>query len=235
MSPLIKKSMECVKGTLDTRAVWTLTVTIVFCLVVMAGMMPSAGSGGGDAEASLAYILTGGEKADRIDANAMVTGVIKQKNQMHLQQADDDMWTISKEEVYVLNDPFYPLEGDVGVLLNESGTLELKEAMITGRLYQDLTDIYQGTFTASTGSSGKVPTTTSIGTGGSVVMLEQVYQVGGVSYAKIKVANQSYDRLRPGMTFAENYQLSSIIDRETVEVMCGDEKYEIEVGVMRKI
>jgi len=66
-------------------------------------------------------------------------------------------------------------------------------------------------------------------------MVQEIYEIRGIRYAKIKVNDNSYDRLKAGSDFGDVLRVQEIKDDQTVVVLCGDENYELKVGELRKI
>ncbi len=67
-----------------------------------------------------------------IDSEGLASRVVEQKFQIHMEEMDQQMGEIPYVEVWVLNDPFYPLIGEVGDLRNSEGTLSSKEWQMLG-------------------------------------------------------------------------------------------------------
>ena len=60
-----------------------------------------------------------------IDSSNLAGRVLEQKFQIHMEESDQEMGEIPYVEVWVLNDPFYPLMGPIGTLREADGVLPL--------------------------------------------------------------------------------------------------------------
>ena len=79
------------------------------------------------------------------------------------------------------------------------------------------------------------PTSALAGVPERVVIVEEIYEIRGIRYAKIKVNDNTFDKLKAGSEFAEVFRLTEIKDDQTVLILCGDETYELKVDQLRKI
>ncbi len=137
---------------------------------------------------------------------------------------------IPYSDVWVLNDPFLPLMGEVGALIDNEGTLDSKLGLMLDRT---LTDSAAATSAPASTPSSSVPTTASVS--GQAVLVEDIYENRGIMYAKVKVGDVSYDRIKAGVTFADNYKIVEFKSADTLTLMCGDENYELKKGQLRRI
>jgi hypothetical protein len=208
--------------------------TIILTLLVM-----SFNPGSKEAEGVMLTQALLSEKADLgIDSQVVASRIVEQKFQIHMQETDQQMGEIPSVEVWVLNDPFYPLIGDVADLRSDQGTIASKEWQMLGFPdYKQGTTSTSSTSTTTTTSTTSPSVTSSSATSGTqtVVMVQEIYEIRGIRYAKIKVNDNSYDRLKAGSDFADVLRVQEIKDGQTVVVLCGDENYELKVGELRKI
>lgn len=173
------------------------------------------------------------EKAElNIDSQDLASRVLEQKFQIHMEEMDQQMGEIPYVEIWVLNDPFYPLMGVVANLRNTDGTLSNKQWQMLG--FPDYEG--EGTTTSAPAPStppSSVPVTTGVTQ--RVVIVEEIYEIRGIRYASIKVNDNTYDKLKAGSEFSEVFKIQEIRDGDTVIILCGDETYELEVDQLRKI
>lgn len=202
--------------------------TVVLAVLVMAAN-PGA-RGRGDTMLSQAMLPENSEVD--IDSEGMASRVVEQKFQIHMEEMDQQMGEIPYVEVWVLNDPFYPLIGEVGDLRSQEGTLSSKEWQMLGYPNYEAAETAAPAPTTST-PTGSLPVTTSVPQ--RVVLVQAIYEMRGINYVDIKVNDQTYDKLKAGSDFAEVFRLQEIVDGETVIVLCGDETYELKVNQLRKI
>ncbi len=220
-------------GVLVLASVITLTLTA----------LPSAGKG----RDSLARTMSlSGEESLEIKGVSLAERAIEQKYQIHMEETTAQAGDIPYEDVWALNDPFFPLIGDPGTLSDDTGTLDSKLAHILGRPVPQTPATVQldaggnpitGTTPGPTGTTGITGTT--VGTtsmqSGNVLLVEQITESRGIMYARIKVGSQVYDNIRAGTAFADIYEIAEFKDYQTVVILCGDERYELQVGQLRRI
>ncbi|OFW55643.1 MAG: hypothetical protein A2Y75_05515 [Candidatus Solincola sediminis] len=168
-----------------------------------------------------------------IDSSGIASRIIEENFQIHMQEADQESGEIPYVEVWVLNDPFYPLMGELGSLRSAEGTLSGKEWQMLG--FPDYTQDTGGSTGTSAASQASSAATVTTSASENVVVVESIYEVRGIRYAIIKVNDTSYDRLKTGSAFAEVFKVQEIRDNQTVLVLCGDETYELKVNQLRKI
>lgn len=176
------------------------------------------------------------EKAGlEINSDDLASRIIEQKFQIHMQEADQQMGEIPYIEVWVLNDPFYPLIGQVNDLRNSEGILSGKEWQMLG--FPTYEQQQQSGGSTSTSAPSQAPAAAPVAASAPqrVVIVESIYEVRGIRYAIIKVNDRSYDRLKAGTDFADVFKVQEIKDNKTVIVVCGDETYELNVNELRKI
>ena len=97
----------------------------------------------------------------------------------------------------------------------------------------ELVDEATGGTMAPVAPPGTLPVTTGVPQ--RVVIVEEIYEIRGIRYARIKVNDNTFDKLKAGSEFAEVFRVTEIRDGETVIVLCGDETYELKVDQLRKI
>lgn len=208
-----------------------MAISLVILAVLVVAVNPGAAQ---DEDSTLSQaMLPGGEQLE-IDSQGLTARVVEQKFQIHMEETDQQAGEIPYVEIWVLNDPFYPLMGEVGDLRREEGALSSKEWQMLG--FPDYTAVEEGTTTgapASSSPTGSLPVTTGVTQ--HVVMVEEIYELRGIRYADIKVDDVTYDKLKAGSEFAEVFRLQEITGERTLTVLCGDETYELEVKQLRKI
>jgi len=207
-----------------------MALALVVLTVLILSMEP--GMDRGD-KAVLSHAMLSERAEVNIDSEDLAARVLEQRFQIHMEEMDQQMGEIPYVEVWVLNDPFYPLIGEVGTLRKEEGTMSGKEwQMLEFPNYDELAD-------DTGGSLGPVapPSTLPVTTGvpQRVVIVEEIYEIRGIRYARIKVNDNTFDKLKAGSEFAEVFRVTEIKDDETVIVLCGDETYELKVDQLRKI
>jgi hypothetical protein len=207
---------------------------MVLAMVILAVLVMAANPGArGRGDTTLSQAMLPEDTEVDIDSEGLASRVVEQKFQIHMEEMDQQMGEIPYVEVWVLNDPFYPLIGEVGDLRSSEGTLSSKEWQMLG--YPD----YEAAASATTGApaspapTGTLPVTTSVPQ--RVVLVQSIYEMRGIRYVDIKVNDLTYDKLKAGSDFAEVFRLQEIVDGETVIVLCGDETYELKVNQLRKI
>jgi hypothetical protein len=212
-----------------------LLMGMVLAMVILAALVMAANPGArGSDNTTLSQALMSDKTEVDIDSEGLASRVVEQKFQIHMEEMDQQMGEIPYVEVWVLNDPFYPLIGEVGDLRNSDGTISSKEWQMLGFPDYEAADenVTPGAPTTSPPSS-TLPVTTSVPE--RVVLVQEIYEMRGIRYAKIKVNDQTYDKLKAGSDFAEVFRLQEIVDNQTVVVLCGDEIYELKVNQLRKI
>ncbi len=214
-----------------------LLVGMALALVILAVLVMAANPGApGREEAMLSQAMLSGRAAVDIDSGGLASRVVEQKFQIHMEEMDQQMGEIPYVEIWVLNDPFYPLMGEVADLRSEDGALSSKEWQMLGfPNYEDIEEAQTGGTgaPAPTSPPSALPVTTGIPQ--RVVLVEAVYEMRGIRYADIKVNDSTYDKLKAGSEFAEVFRIQEIRDDQTVVVLCGDETYELKVNQLRKI
>jgi hypothetical protein len=209
-----------------------MVLALIILVVLVMAMNPGAP---GSDEALLSQAMLSEKAQVDIDSEGLAARVVEQKFQIHMEEIDQQMGEIPYVEVWVLNDPFYPLIGEVGDLRASEGTLSSKEWQMLG--FPDYEGVAaQGTTGGAPASStptSSLPVTTGIPQ--RVVLVEEVYEIRGIRYADIKVNDNTYDKLKAGSEFSEVFRLQEIRDDQIVIVLCGDETYELKVNQLRKI
>jgi len=206
---------------------------MAIALVILAVLVVAVNPGANDKDdATLSQAMLSERSQLEIDTEGLTARVVEQNFQIHMEEMDQQTGEIPYVEIWVLNDPFYPLMGDVADLRSEEGTLSGKQWQMLG--FPDY-DIEEGTTTSAPVSSaptGALPVTTDVQ---RVVMVEEIYEIRGIRYADIKVNDVTYDKLKAGSEFADVFRVQEIVDGETVKVLCGDESYDLKVEQLRKI
>ncbi len=212
-----------------------LLMGMALALTVMTVLVMAVDPGSGRGRSSLSQAVLSGRGELSLNSREMASRVVEQKFQIHTQEAEQQPGEIPYVEVWVLNDPFYPLMGEVGNLLQNSGDIASKEWQMLG-----FPNYQTGTTTTGTATGAPVtsaPSATPVTTGLSqhVVMVTDIYEIRGIRYADIKVNDTRYEKLKAGSTFAEVFKVQEIKDEQTVVFTCGDESYELKVNQLRKI
>ncbi len=206
---------------------------MVLATLVIAVLVMAANPGAGGKKGVLLSQAMPAEKAALvIDSQALATRVVEQKFQLRTEEADGQLEEIPYVEVWVLNDPFYPLMGEAGDLRSSEGALASKEWQMRG--FPDY-EAGQGTGSGAPAAapSGSLPVTASVPQ--RVVLVQEIYEIRGIRYANLKVNDQVYDKLKAGSDFGEVFRVQEIKDARTVVVLCGDENYELKLNQLRKI
>jgi len=207
-----------------------MVLALIILVVLVMAMNPGAP---GKDEALLSQAMLSEKAQVDIDSEGLAARVVEQKFQIHMEEMDQQMGEIPYVEIWVLNDPFYPLIGEVADLRRNEGTLASKEWQMLGfPNYEAATEGTGGAPATSTPTSS-LPVTTGVPQ--RVVLVEEVYEIRGIRYADIKVNDSTYDKLKAGSEFAEVFRLQEIKDDQMVIVLCGDETYELKVNQLRKI
>ncbi len=209
-------------------------------VTLMLAVLPEAGVGRDSLVRTMS--LTGQGNLE-IKGVSLAERAIEQKNQIHMQESAPIAGDIPYQDVWVLNDPFFPLIGNPGTLRDDTGTLDSKLAHITGRPVppSPLTQTLDAGGNLTVGTTGSPGGTTGASVGitstqsGNVLLVEQITESRGIMYARIKVGSQVYDNVRSGTAFAEIYKIAEFKDYQTVVILCGDERYELQVGQLRRI
>ena len=208
-------------------------LALAFLILTVLIMAVEPGADRGD-KAVLSHALLSERAEVNIDSEDLAARVLEQRFQIHMEEMDQQMGEIPYVEVWVLNDPFYPLMGTVGTLRNEEGTMSSKEwQMLEFPDYELLEDPTAGGTAPVAPPPGTLPVTTGVPQ--RVVMVEEIYEIRGIRYARVKVNDNTFDKLKAGSEFAEVFRVTEIRDDETVIVLCGDETYELKVDQLRKI
>lgn len=220
------------------RAMTRLFLGLALSLLVTAVLVMAAEPmKGGRDEALLSQALLSGRGEVNVDSRGLASRMVEQKFQIHMEEMEQQPGEIPYVEVWVLNDPFYPLMGEVGTLRREAGDLASKEWQMLGfPSYEE--EGATGTTGTTTGAPvTSVPSATPVTTGVTqrVVMVSDIYEIRGIRYADIKVNDTRYEKLKAGSTFAEVFKVQEIKDEQTVILTCGDEAYELKLNQLRKI
>ncbi|MDI6832153.1 MAG: hypothetical protein QME88_12595 [Actinomycetota bacterium] len=233
--------MEGKSGTRDgarienrgARAAVRLLCGLALATMVVSVLMMSARPGRGETgRTALSQVLVSPDGGVEIDGDGLASRVVEQRFQIHMEETDQQMGEIPYVEIWVLNDPFYPLMGPAGNLRSSDGNLANKQWQMLG--FPDYEQ--QGAATGSappTSPSSSLPVTTSVPQ--RVVMLKDVYEMRGIRYADIKVNDNTYTKLKAGSEFAEVFKVQEVKSDDTVVVVCGDETYELKKNELRKI
>lgn len=180
---------------------------------------------------SLAQSLAPGQNAGALESDAIVSRTIEQHFNIQLVESSYP-GEIPYSDVWVLNDPFMPLMGDVGALVDNEGTLDSKLGLILNR---DLDEGTAGSSTAPTTTpSSTVPVTAEVSSG-QVILVQDIFESRGIKYAKIKVGDTSYENIKAGVSFGNNYKIVEFKSSTVLVLMCGDETYELQKGQLRRI
>jgi len=213
----------------EQRAYLLAGMALALLVVIVLVMSVNPGSRGGGGATLSQGMLTGTEGLD-IDSRSLASRVVEQKFQAGSEETAKQLSEIPYVELYVLNDPFYPLMGEVANLKDTSGVLAGKQWQMLGfPVYEQ----GQTTGAPSQAPSGAVPVTTELSQ--RVVMVTSVYEIRGIRYADIKVNDTKYEKLKAGSEFASVFKVQEVKDSQTVVVVCGDETYELKVNQLRKI
>lgn len=226
----LRDEIDEIRDPINIRLFVVMGLALVVTTVLIMSIAPGA-EVKGDAMLSNALLLK--EAGAEIDSRGLASRVIEQKFQIHMEEADQQMGEIPYVEIWVLNDPFYPLMGGASDLRDTKGTLSGKEWQMLGfPQYEKQEGATPGTAT-TTQSSSALPAS-AIATQ-KVVMVKEIYEIRGIRYATIKVNDLAYDKLKAGSVFGDVFKVQEINDNQTVTVICGDESYELKVGQLRKI
>jgi hypothetical protein len=207
---------------------------MVLATVILAVLVMAATPGArGRSDTMLSQAMLPEDTEVDIDSEGLASRVVEQKFQIHMEEMDQQMGEIPYVEVWVLNDPFYPLMGEVGTLRENSGNLAGKEWQMLG--FPNYEQEGGGTTTGApvTSAPSAVPVTTDVNQ--RVVMVTDIYEMRGIRYADIKVNDNKYQKLKAGSEFAEVFKVQEIKDEQTLVLVCGDESYELKVNQLRKI
>jgi len=201
----------------------TLAMAIAFAFV----LVPGAGTLRGDR--ALVSKALGEGLSGKGGYRDMAMRVIDQRFQA-ASETEELLRNIPPVDVWVLNDPFYPLMGEVGTLQKKEGTLSSKQWQMLGFPQYETGG---GTTPAPTTTpTSPTPVTSSLPQ--NVVLVKDIYEVRGIKYATIKVNDQTYDKLKPGSEFANVFKVMEIKDGSVV-LQCGDEVVEIPENQIRKV
>ena len=171
-----------------------------------------------------------------VKSEVIAERALKQKFQLHMQEVEQQAGIIPYVDVWVLNDPFFPLLGNPGVLIDNKGTLDSKLGKMLNRPDPESTSEGGGstTTTTTTGAQGATFGNSSEKKG-SAVLIEAITESRGIMYARIKIGSEIFDRVKAGSVISGNYKIEEFKDRESLILLCGDEKYEMKVGQLRLI
>ncbi|MBN2027768.1 MAG: hypothetical protein JW854_13510 [Actinobacteria bacterium] len=211
------------------RLLTGMAIALVILTVLVMAANPGAS---GKNDTTLSQAMLSERSQLEIDTEGLTARVVEQNFQIHMEEMDQQTGEIPYVEIWVLNDPFYPLMGEVGDLRDEDGTLSSKEWQMLG--FPDYEFEQEGSTTAPVSSTptSTLPVTTGVQ---RVAMVEEIYEIRGILYVDIKVNDVTYDKLKAGSEFAEVFMVQEIVNERTVRVLCGDETYDLEVGQLRKI
>lgn len=223
------REREEAKGKATIRMLCGLALAVMVMAVLVISSKPGSGAGG---KTALSQALVSPDSEVEIDSEGLATRVVEQKFQVHMEEMDQQLGEIPYVEIWVLNDPFYPLMGAVGDLRSNEGNLVNKQWQMLG-----FPDYEQATSTTgsapATSPSSSLPVTTSVPQ--RVVLLKDVYEMRGIKYADIKVNDDTYTKLKAGSEFAEVFKVQEITGDGSVVVVCGDENYQLKENELRKI
>jgi hypothetical protein len=213
-----------------------LFVGLAFAIIVCSVLMMSFGPSSARNQRSLSDAF-GGVKASEIDSEELAHRIVSQQFQIHMQESDQGSGEIPSVEVWVLNDPFYPLMGKAGDLRSTDKTLSSKEWQMLGFPSYQSTQPSSGggTTTTTTGSQATAAASADASAAQRVVIVQEIYEVRGIQYGKVKVNDTVYDKLKAGSDFADVFKVKEIKDNSTMVIVCGDEEFELQVGQLRKI
>jgi hypothetical protein len=214
-----------------------LLIGLALSTVILAALVMSINPGVKETkQIMLSQALLADKEGARINSEDLAARVVEQKFQVHAQESDQSAGEIPSVEVWVLNDPFYPIIGKVANLRSNKGTLAGKEWQMLGFPKYETGTSGGTSGTSSTNQTSSNSTASVSATSAQkVVLVEEIYETRGIKYGKIKVNDTTYDRLKAGSDFADVFKVLEIKDDQTVVVMCGDEQYELRVGQLRKI
>lgn len=216
----------CLKP-LRTRILLGMALALIITATLVMAMEPGSERVGANV---LYQALLSGRENVELDTRSLASRMVEQKFQIHMEEMEQQPGEIPYVEVWVLNDPFYPLMGEVGTLRESSGNLASKEWQMLG-----FPNYEQGTTTGAPVASAPSATPVTAGVTQRAVMLTGIYEIRGIRYADIKVNDTRYEKLKAGSTFAEIFKIQEIKDEQTVVLTCGDEVYELKVNQLRKI
>lgn len=225
-----KREKHRIYGQSLQRSVLKLTTMLVLAIATATAIVfiPAAGSLKG--ERGLLNKALGEGMTGTSAGKEMALRVIDQRFQTP-SETDDLLRNIPPVDVWVLNDPFYPLMGEVGTLRKKDGALSSKQWQIIGFPEYE-TEGGTTTTTPTTTPTSPTPVTSSLPQ--NVVLVKDIYEVRGIKYATIKVNDQTYDKLKPGSEFANVFRVMEIKDNSVV-LQCGDEVIEIPENQIRKV
>ncbi len=211
------------------RMLTGMTISLVIITVLVLAVSP--GSTGKD-RAALSQALLSDQDGVEIDTENLTSRIVEQKFQIHMEEMDQETGEIPYVDIWVLNDPFYPLMGEIGGLREEEGGLANKQWQMLG-----FPDYEASTGTTTGAPTGSAPSTIPVTAGVTdrVLLVEDIYEMRGIRYVDVKVNDVEYNMMKAGSEFAEVFRIQEIKDDDGVIVLCGDEAYEIEVGQLRKI
>lgn len=237
MHRMVRNMGNAIRGEADDgssrriRLLSSLALALVISVIFLAAASGNVEKGAVDR--SLSQSLAPGQSSGELmDPEAIVSRTVEQRFNIQLVETGYP-GEIPYSDVWVLNDPFYPLMGDVGALVDNIGTLDSKLGLMLNRTIS--TTGTTGTTSApTTEPSSSVPVTAGV-TSGQALLVEDIYENRGIKYAKIKVGDISYDRIKAGVNFADNYKITEFKSADTLVLMCGDETYELKKGQLRRI
>jgi len=221
-------------GRVGGRSLSRLLLGLALALVTVVVLVMAADPGSTRAEkATLSQAMLSGRSGINLDSGELASRVVEQKFQVHMEEMDQQMGEIPYVEVWVLNDPFYPLIGDVVTLRVDTGNLAGKEWQMLGFPNYEAEEEGGTTGAPVTSAPSAVPVTTDVSQ--RVVMVADIYEIRGIRYADIKVNDNKYQKLKAGSEFAEVFKVQEIKDEQTLILVCGDESYELKVNQLRKM
>lgn len=237
MHRMVRNMGNVIRGEADggssrrLRLLSSLALALVISVIFLAAASGNAEKGAVDR--SLSQSLAPGQSSgEAMDPEAIVSRTVEQRFNIQLVESGYP-GEIPYSDVWVLNDPFYPLMGDVGALVDNEGILDSQLGQMLNRTI-DTTGATATTSAPTTEPSSSVPVTAGV-TSGQAVLVEDIYENRGIKYAKIKVGDISYDRIKAGVNFADNYKITEFKSADTLVLMCGDETYELKKGQLRRI
>ncbi|MHB8781389.1 MAG: hypothetical protein ACYC55_08395 [Candidatus Geothermincolia bacterium] len=230
---LIRRPLEAVM----TRPL--LWASLSLCVVIALGLVSLAPGAGTPEDLRSSLAFSGADLEVR--GASLAERAVQQRNQIHMEESTQP-GDVPYQEIWVLNDPFFPLIGNAGVLRDNEGRLDSKLGYMLRRPTPEAPttqELDPGGYPVG-GAAPTTQTTTGATLGlssqkGDVVLVEEIRESRGIMYARIKVGGQTYSDVRAGVVFADTYQVSEFKDRETLILLCGDERYEMKVGQLRRI
>lgn len=227
--PVGKRMGTGIASSSGIRLICGLALSVMVVSVLIMAARPGYG---GSRETMLSQVMVSPDSEVELDSEGMASRIVEQKFQVHMEEGEQQLGEIPYVEIWVLNDPFYPLMGTVGDLRSSDGNLANKEWHMLG-----FPDYEQAGTTSGSAPAGSppssLPVTTSVPQ--RVVLLKDIYEIRGIKYADIKVNDNTYTKLKAGSEFGEIFKVQEIKDAGTVVIICGDETYELKKNELRKV